>query len=1288
MLFYLQSPLHAEEPSAFKLSAERQKIVDRYMDVLLSDARNDFAFRQVYGAFKAESKEFLLVNFFQNAIRLDPKKGNLHIILGKLYASFRDLFQAGVKFRDAVRLDADDYYARYLLADVHFKQRKFEEAATGYRLAAALASDMNDRVRSLHGLAQVHATLERFEDARKTWDEIAELLPFDANSFRKLTNEAKSFKKWELAERWLTKLLELLTEDSEGACFALVDLGQVEFEQKQFDKAVLTYRKAKTFLSESHWLSEELNARIRRCFEEKQELESLQEELESRVKKETPDVSDLLELAALRQAQGNKQSAADYLSAASQASPRDVQILERYRSVLVELSNDEGVTEASRRLTALSPQNVHYKLQDAEYHISQKHRESARAIWAAVIAEDKTQPSRFLSVGRAMKRAGELDWAEETYRNLIEVAPEIESHGLELAELYLLRSAIIPPGKEKPDPSRESPETNEWLALTQNYLKKANDLIRSASDRGKLTLAETQMAGQLLLDYRQLEESKTVIETGRKQFANDPGLARMHSEASLRLGASKARNSNEQNTLYDLAVRSAMEAFDLAPHPAIKQEMNSELLSLAMGYGAWGNNNRGGVRGLEPLLRKHSQDYFSHPQDPMPAWCIADIQQQAPESHFSFPDLKGGPTQKPFGFYTGDNPGSTAGLSFFSDALQRDPLFIPGYLGKSVAYVMRDSFEQSVVELRKASVIDPVNKWKYFLRIGDLFADQGQMGEALAFWGRVSERVFTDATVFYQLATRYFRAEKTEDALEMLGKAIEANPNIHSYYMTRGNIYDYLGDYPTAVHQYRKALELSSQSMLLPVRQRLSEIQRSWAYDLFDKNDTAKALAQFEEIRAFQEVLEKYYRNENDERSLKRLSPEAADVQVQIARCMEFLNRENEAQAIYSKVSDELPTAPIRLSKIRTISLKYYLDLRSRQGRLLADNFTTAGDIQPRPFKLRLLRHTQLYDVARTHSVTQAGVIYSGLARWAEVEPITGEILRQMKPGKAILYNDGVEVQVHRVSLFDQIRITKSGKSVEVTNLPSAKINVPSMQTSADRLVFYARVESQPRLVSVDPDTGGIQWSVPASMHTQELVSQGKYVASIEAILNISTLVVRESATGKMILTKELPQQGIWLQPVINGDKVFLCEDTTWQLHMMDIATGEFDYSITFSGTFPRPPVIHEDVLYLHVRGYKARSIYLYAINPGTGQILWKTDMQSMSVHSPPIFRGDDIVYLNPETHRIFMIDNKTGVRHSEASYKEQMTKQQRDYIQFMRPYKEHLLIVGGRGDIHAFAVE
>ena len=225
------------------------------------------------------------------------------------------------------------------------------------------------------------------------------------------------------------------------------------------------------------------------------------------------------------------------------------------------------------------------------------------------------------------------------------------------------------------------------------------------------------------------------------------------------------------------------------------------------------------------------------------------------------------------------------------------------------------------------------------------------------------------------------------------------------------------------------------------------------------------------------------------------------------------------------------------------------------------------------------------------------------------------------------------------------------------------------------------------RIASIDTTSGAVTWQVDVSARTQEIAVGDKYVAGLESWSNLSTVTVRDVGTGKEVLKKQLPGEGLWMQPAVWGEKVFLVEDTEWKLHMLDVATGEFDYSIKFHGTFPRPPLLHDGLLYLHVRAYKERSIYLYAIQPDTGQILWRSDMQAMSVHSPPIFRGPDIVYVNPETHRVFMIDRQTGVRHAEASYEEQMTKQQRDYLQFMRPYGQHLLLVGGRGSIHAFEV-
>ncbi|MDP6502752.1 MAG: hypothetical protein QF886_04020, partial [Planctomycetota bacterium] len=149
--------------------------------------------------------------------------------------------------------------------------------------------------------------------------------------------------------------------------------------------------------------------------------------------------------------------------------------------------------------------------------------------------------------------------------------------------------------------------------------------------------------------------------------------------------------------------------------------------------------------------------------------------------------------------------------------------------------------------------------------------------------------------------------------------------------------------------------------------------------------------------------------------------------------------------------------------------------------------------------------------------------------------------------------------------------------------------------------------------------------------------------------------------------------------------KVLLLDDIDWALSALDIRENVFDYRVTFAGTFPRPPILHDGVLYLHVRAYKERTIYLHAMDPATGRVIWRTNMQSMSVHSPPIFRGPDIIYLDPETHRILMIDKATGHRHAEAGYRERLTEQQLFHLQKVHLFKDHLVLVGSRGSINVF---
>jgi len=1280
--------IHAEE-SLFQLAPARQKVVDKYMNILLEDVRNELAFQRVYSAFKDEDKEYLLVNFMKNAIRLQPRKAGLRIILGQLYASFKDLHQAGVELKTAARMTPGSFYARFLLASVFFKQTRYAEAATEFRNASALATGMDDRARCLNELARVYGEAGQWDEARKVWEEIAELRRSDLESFRMLAEVCRDFEQWDLAERWLNRMHELAKGNSEVSCRALMELGEIFFDQKRFSDSANSYRKAKALVSESHWLSAELNKRIRICFEQENRARELRRDLEESLKKTGDDVNRLLELADILIADGEQALAAQYLKAASEASPRDVHILERHRSLLIQLKDDDGFEEVSKRLRALSPQNVHYKLQDADYYVSRTNLERAKTIWDEVIEEDPKGAARYLSVARAMAAVERLDWAEDTYQKLIEIAADVLAYKIELAALQLRRAdEVLPDGTP----------AEEWLARSQAYIKKAEDLLLAVSGNDRLTLAEAQLTGRLLLEHRRLETARKVLALGKDRFPQDMGLVKMYGNSCLLLGAAKPSGSKQQRDLFTEAINSNLKAFDLAPHPAIQRELNSELVGLSLGHGrnTSGNVAYGGLGGLRALLKKHATDFFGRPRDPMPAWCIADVQRQAPDGVLDMKGVKGAPGI--FRVYLGRFGRTKSGLAYFNRAVTRDPLFVPGYLGKAFAYSNEDSFEQAVIELRKASIIDPVNKWKYFLQIGDLYAREGQLEEALAFWDRVSQRVFTDATVFFQLGTRYFRAEQIDKTVVMLKKAIRINPDIAAYHMTLGNVYDYLQRYDDAVTEFRKALETSSQGMLLSVRERLSEIQLAWAYELFDRKDYAGALKQFQEIRAFQEVMESHYRKNNDEFALKRLSPESADVQVQMARCNEFLGKKEAARALYERAAGQLPDALIRLSQTRSMSLAALLKEQRTEESIKPDNLRTAGAVTARPFHLKKVRHVKLYDVGAESSVMPDALLYSGKSEWAKVEPLSGRIVSQATAdGKAARTIDGIEVQVVNGSQGDGLRIVKDGKQIPSIGLAypwngvarSVRIRLSDLQMAGGRIYLFADARprsSWARIVAIEANSGKAVLNIRAD-HVKDFACDGQYLAAMKSHAHRSSLLVYEAASGKLILEKELASTGVWLEPVVRQGKVFLLDDIDWALSALDNRENVFDYRVTFAGTFPRPPILHDGVLYLHVRAYKERTIYLHAIDPATGRIIWRTNMQSMSVHSPPIFRGPDIIYLNPETHRIFKIDKATGHRHAQAGYRDQLTEQQLFHLQKVHLFNGHLVLVGSRGSINAFEI-
>jgi hypothetical protein len=364
---------------------------------------------------------------------------------------------------------------------------------------------------------------------------------------------------------------------------------------------------------------------------------------------------------------------------------------------------------------------------------------------------------------------------------------------------------------------------------------------------------------------------------------------------------------------------------------------------------------------------------------------------------------------------------------------------------------------------------------------------------------------------------------------------------------------------------------------------------------------------------------------------------------------------------------------------------RYLLALRDAGVPLGEDHRGPAGETRPRPFRLELVRHSKVWDMTREHAVTPQGVLLHGLREWVEVEPLSGRTLRSERADKLLRYQDGIEVRVRRdgEKKADVIEISRQGTTVRYP-LPDETTARAADLRIGGGFVYCQTVprSGTPKVLAIDAATGQPAWT--ADDPAADIYLTGPFLVAMKSQQDRTLITVLDAQNGKALLKKDLGTHGIWLEPAAWGNKLFLVDDVRWQLKLLDVASGEWDYERQFQATFPRGPLLHEGVLYIHERDYKGRTIHLHALDPATGVIRWSCDMKAMSVHSPPIFRDDDIVYLNPETHSVFLIDRRTGVRHSEAGYEKMLTKQQLDRIQFLRAFGKRLLLVGTYGDIHA----
>ncbi|MDP6115883.1 MAG: tetratricopeptide repeat protein, partial [Planctomycetota bacterium] len=712
--------------------------VARYMNLLIQDPRNDFLFGEVFRIYKTHKAEYRLLSFLKGSIKAKPDEKNLWILLGLAYREFRDLFLARKYFNKAIEIDPKDYFPRYLTAQVVLREGKLDEAIAGFRTAADIASDPEDKLRAREALAKAflsQSETENFDKAAAELDAILKEREFDTEVHWRVARIYEDHGLHEQAVSGFHKIVELADDDEpELACRSWMRIAGIWEEADPPEgvtptpqqKAIAAYLKARELIDEQHWLSEKISSRILDLYRATGRADEWLSELQSRIEKRPRDVELRKETARALAAAGKMKEASEQLLAAAKVAPEDVSVLEEIIR-LKSSAADESENEAERqtlyaelppfyvRLREINNENLDYVVREGEAWWKAGNQETAFETWQGIISDEEIEIRRHVLLGATLLRQKQYDEAIAALRKGIELDTTRDDLRMQIGEVL----------------------------LQQNRIDEAQNEFQSIIARGRATEVTYLHIASLYDEINLKDKVLATYEEAAKAFPDSYDIQFGLGSLYVDDAPSGRDNPKARDPLW--------KAFLTGPTPRARLLAN---LKMVKTY-----RNR---HDLTDRIREHIK---KNPGDLTAVMAVGDIET-------GYVAGSGGRKVEITG---GGNIGQ--GQMAYKAVQSKDPLYLAAYERNASLLVAGDRFEDAVLEYRKMVVVNPVNKWAYWLRIGDLFADHGQMREASVYWDFIRERNISDPQILYQLGARMLRAERYADALKLIEVAASLHPN-------------------------------------------------------------------------------------------------------------------------------------------------------------------------------------------------------------------------------------------------------------------------------------------------------------------------------------------------------------------------------------------------------------------------------------------------------------------------------------------------------------------------------
>ncbi|MBW2733398.1 MAG: tetratricopeptide repeat protein [Deltaproteobacteria bacterium] len=494
------------------------RLVGRYKQLLERRPNDGYALAKLIKLYRRYRTVGALLKEYRAKANSRPKSFPLQVIAGHLHRRTGDTKRAIAYYERAAKLRPKSPTAPAALGALYRRSGDSAKAQASYERALALARAKRLRKRYLRALANMALARRDLPAARAYFAKLVKIAPHNILLRIELAQSLARARLHKEAVEQYQKILVILTRGGETSTRAnvLKEIGALQHQMGQADKAISTYRQAMRLAARGHYLRRELTDRIISIYREKEDLKTLIAHYDKKWKRR--GAFEWSVLGKLYDETGDEKRAIASYRAALKRSPRAIDTRVRLISLLERSGLLKEVVAQFRTLARIANHEPRYQLELAK----RLHRSGAFKEAISVLERCGRRFPRDASVHSALAdlfaRWGKQKHALREARMLVRIEPADDSHLVNLGEQYFMR------GQKK-----KAVET--WRRLLVAIRQKHRAYAKLAAIYG-----DHEMTDKALALYRKAIKLKPKMLPYQRELALLQERKRRHTDALLSWG--------------------------------------------------------------------------------------------------------------------------------------------------------------------------------------------------------------------------------------------------------------------------------------------------------------------------------------------------------------------------------------------------------------------------------------------------------------------------------------------------------------------------------------------------------------------------------------------------------------------------------------------------------------------------------------------------------------------------------------------------------------------------------